>query len=120
MGGTQRGQDVLLDITPLHRKERQYQGEDTIETRSVAWNSETIHCVLCKGSGPLLLAPEGRTPHTETTNIFCSSAKLIAENRRSLLFLQLWVIRITEFAVIDWFPVIEETAERLKLRDALP
>ena len=42
------------------------------------WGS--VHCILRRGSGPLLLSPQARMSHRETTNIFCSSAKLIAEN----------------------------------------
>lgn len=42
-------------------------------------------------------------PLTQATDVFCSSAKLIAENRIRFLFLQLLVVPIPEFAVIAGF-----------------
>lgn len=53
----------------------------------------------------LLLKDE---PLTQATDIFCSSAKLIAENRIRFLFLQLLVVPITEFSVIGQFPGLEK------------
>lgn len=57
----------------------------------------------------LLLKEE---PLTQATDIFCSSAKLIAEHRIRFFFLQLLVVPISEFSVIGQFPGIEK--RRLK------
>ena len=49
--------------------------------------------------------------HRELTNIFCSSAKLIAKNTIRLLFLHFWVILVTVFIVI-FFSIFQKLRKR--------